>query len=300
MAALALATWTSDAHAQPVANELRGDAGESCRSSRDCKDGLKCVKNVCVVSGVGESCEARADCERGLACINNACVQRQGPGPTPVPGPGPTPGPAPGPEPVPGPPPAPAVTPPPGPPSLLPPPRPVEPELPPEALPPREREYTDWRIGDGLQPFAGFNLAPGFGFAIDYNSGQSTPVGAAFLFAFRGGLLFDRTELALEISPATWLIDTRGSGVFQVNVTIGEYYHIAGDFYWPLRGGLGVAAGNLGGRALFLQRFDPIGVAYNWSHFVWEVNAPSFRHGTDFDFGSVFNFVFNIQATYVF
>jgi hypothetical protein len=76
------------------ADDVRGAAGESCTSRRDCEEGLSCIDNRCVKPGsvkndddggmameivdtrgeAGESCTRRADCRTGNACVDNVCV----------------------------------------------------------------------------------------------------------------------------------------------------------------------------------------------------------------------------------
>lgn len=162
-----------------------------------------------------------------------------------------------------------------------------------------ERSYSDWRIHD-THFIAGVSLAPGFGFVFDYATETASAVDPAFLFSLRIGALFSkRTELAVEISPVTWFPTTVVDPVLQMNLTIGNFNHLGGDFYWPTRFGLGFAAVNLPNE-LFTQRLDLIGVAYNWSHFIFELMLPSVRHGTDLDAYSVFDFHFGVQTSYAF
>lgn len=81
--------------------------GESCDTTADCNEGLKCLQGGCyksftgggneggegngtggsisgppapVLSGDGESCTRRADCEDGLSCFNQRCVESIGMG----------------------------------------------------------------------------------------------------------------------------------------------------------------------------------------------------------------------------
>jgi hypothetical protein len=87
----------------------KSGVGESCDSSADCNDGLKCIEGACyksatgtggsenqggegtgatgtgatgptppVLGGEGESCTKAADCEDGLGCFNQRCSETGG------------------------------------------------------------------------------------------------------------------------------------------------------------------------------------------------------------------------------
>lgn len=148
-------------------------------------------------------------------------------------------------------------------------------------------------------PYAGIALGPGFAFTYDYNAGQAGSIFGSFLFAIRAGFLFGHTDLQVEVSPVTWLPATAGQPVLQANISLGTLHHIAGNFYWPTRFGLGVAAVNLPD-PLFMQRLELIGLAYQMGHVLIELDAPTFRHGTDFSNYGLFSFGFNLGASYAF
>lgn len=55
-----------------------GGPGESCRARADCKNGLKCMNEVCTDEREGESCGATSDCGGRLKCIDNKCTSPLG------------------------------------------------------------------------------------------------------------------------------------------------------------------------------------------------------------------------------
>ncbi|MCA9625520.1 MAG: hypothetical protein KC731_41145, partial [Myxococcales bacterium] len=81
---LAVASTASAQAPQPLDESMLGEAGESCRARADCKQGLKCIDNVCVDPREGETCGATSDCGGWLRCIDKVCRR---PGATPAPAP---------------------------------------------------------------------------------------------------------------------------------------------------------------------------------------------------------------------
>ena len=164
--------------------------------------------------------------------------------------------------------------------------------------------WSDFRIGEGAHPFVGIVLLPGMSLVHEYVFGTASDVEGAFLFGLKGGVLFGTTELAVEVSPMTYVPFTAGAAdpVFQANFTVGSHLTLTDEIRWPLRFGVGVAAVNIPTRSdvAFLTRFDLLGLSFNYGHLLIDAHFPSFRFGTDFDQGGVFNWLFGVGASYVF
>ncbi len=100
LSVVALATSGLMAGCDSDAKIAKSDVGESCDSSADCDEGLKCLEGACykgssssggssnaggdtggpdvgppapVLGKLGESCTKRADCVDGLACLSQRC-----------------------------------------------------------------------------------------------------------------------------------------------------------------------------------------------------------------------------------
>ena len=281
---LAVASTASAQAPQPLDESMLGEAGESCRARADCKQGLKCIDNVCVDPREGETCGATSDCGGWLRCIDKVCRR---PGATPAPAPVPAPVAAPAPVPVPVPAPAPA---------------PGSPEVgAPPPLEPTGRRWMDFTLDDEIHAYAGLTFAPGVFLGLDYGTGQTSPAYGSFFFALRGGVLFGRTALELEISPVTWIpILPAGGGAFNLNLSIGTYNQLVEGVYWPTRFGVGLQYLPNASQALFLSRLDLLGVAFNVGHVLIDFHVPSFRFTTEFDQIGTFNWLFGAGASYVF
>lgn len=235
--------------------------------------------------GPGESCRARADCLPGLGCYNNVCRAAEGAAPPPPPVGYPPPG----------------YGPPPG---YAPPPAPLTP-------PPRRDQVVFEREVSG---FLGLELGPGFSIV------NSPPVSSSFNFGLKGGLIFGRTQLAIEAAPYTWLPAGTSLKLAQVGLTYGSYVRLARHWYLPLKFGLGAVVGVSGGAntvtrggvsigggtginsdtKMFVSRADVLGLAYATRHLIIELNLFSFRYGTDFTNNNVYSFNFNLGVSYVF
>ncbi len=59
--------------AQDARGDLLSGAGESCKTTNDCKLGLRCNQNECTDSRAGASCKSAFDCG-GRECASGACV----------------------------------------------------------------------------------------------------------------------------------------------------------------------------------------------------------------------------------
>ena len=272
--ALAIVASASAASAdEPVG---AGGPGESCRARSDCGEGLKCMANVCKDEHEGTSCAASSDCGGKLSCVSNTCV---------VPG-----------------------------------------QAPPASggsssgtdgssggsssggsssssggssgrdTAGSEDNFIDgWKGFSGLRPEVGMVLEGGP--LIGVGGGGSGTTGS-FLFALKGGLLIDRLELLLELSPVTWLPAAAAPAfpAFQVNAAVGYYIPITRGLSYPIRGGLGMGAYTAGGSALMEFRADLVGLAALVGPALIELNLPSLRVFTEFDQGAAIVLLFGVQA----
>jgi hypothetical protein len=230
--------------ALPTSAQPRGGVGESCRARSDCREGLRCLENVCRTPESG-TCQEDADCGAGLVCRADRCA--------PLPQPAPARG---------------------------------------------GSAWSEFQLA-GTHFFAGLGFAPAMtGF---WNYGGPVEVEPAFHFALRFGVLFDRTELALELAPGSWIWDfgpQRSS--FAMNVSLGGLLPVSGRAYWPLRFGLGLASGDLPLEDVYMQgRLDLIGLAFHYGHLLFEVNLPSTRFSTEFKHVGIWAWLFNLSITYV-
>jgi hypothetical protein len=206
------------------------------------------------LGGHGESCRSRADCKSNLKCIQKVCIDENAPPPPPPPSQG-------------------------------------------EPAPEEETEnpWLAFRL-TGVHPFVGLELSGGPAFAVlsfggrTFNDPNAEGTG---LFALRGGVFIDHHELALELSPFTYMpYNTsylvigqpfRGAA-FQLMGTYGYFIPIREgnvSVYWPLRTGIGVFAGgdNTASLAYFQVRADLVGVAIRVGHLMIDLTLPSFRYG---------------------
>ncbi len=138
---------------------------------------------------------------------------------------------------------------------------------------------------DGLRVHVGMTVLGGPDVFVPSSFfGGTTPVVGGFLWGIQGGLLYDRFDLRLEISPATWMPDTRvlDAPVFQTNLAAGAHVALAGPVNWVLRGGVGLAVPVQTGTTLFVGRADLIGFSALVGPVLVELNLPSFRVMSDF------------------
>jgi len=141
----------------------------------------------------------------------------------------------------------------------------------------------------GVRSFVGLALAGGV-LNGGYTSSETTIWGkgldSSFLFALRGGVLFGRAELALEIAPFTEIYDAQhGRGpAFEANVTAAYRIPFARAWdtplSWPLRIGAGILAGgdNTGDDVFVEARLDPIGISFESGPIVVDFIMPSIRY----------------------
>ncbi len=213
----------------------------------------------------GESCQKRADCRSGLKCVDQQCVDPDKPPPKP--------------EPV------------------------VAPAPPPPPEPEGDSEWMAFDPFSGTHFFGGLSFGPGFSAYHNLLAGSFGDVEGSFIFSLRGGVLLDGIEIALELSPVTYVpYLASGDPMLQLNATGGTYLHLFGDLYWPLRAGIGLMAVNAPppADALLQIRADLIGVAYKIGHLIVEANLPSYRFGSELDRYAIHSWLFSLGGSYVF
>ena len=219
-----------------------GGPGESCRARADCRAGLKCVNEVCTSEHEGETCAATSDCG-DLKCVDHKCTSGvRGLGGGSGGGSGST---------------------------------------------------SDWMkfnpLDGSMHPFAGFALAGGFdtvGITGSLGSGGFNTFDGAFLFALQAGAFIGNHQLSFEIAPVTHFYDLKASGpIFEMSASYAYFIPLtdmgSAHLYWPLRFGLGMAAGpddNIGGLAYFQMQADLLGVAAQVGHLIVDFHLPSFRY----------------------
>jgi hypothetical protein len=238
-----------------------GAVGESCRARSDCGEGLRCIQNVCTNPCGDKTCDGRG----GEDC--NTCPRDCGPCKSRPTTPAATPAAAP------------AAT-------------------PAAATPAKSKRWKDFEL-QGTHFFGGFTIGPGMTGQWAY--GGPVEVEGAFFFAFRLGVLLDRMELGLEISPRAWLWDFEPEkSSFSLNVSIGGYLEVADNAYWPLRFGLGFTTGDMTRKDVYMQgRLDIIGLVYQYGHLLFELNLPSTRFHSEMKEYGIWAWLFNISITYV-
>jgi hypothetical protein len=160
-------------------------------------------------------------------------------------------------------------------------------------------EAQEKREFEGLRPLVGgtFGLGPTWldtGFA----GGQTY---GGLLFALKGGILYDRIEAGIELSPVTQLLtfETGQEPNFQFNAYGGYHIPITGPFSWPLRGGVGMAhILGAGGATLFEARLDLIGASMHLGPVLLDVHLPSWRILTDGDVTAM-AFIFGVGGAWL-
>jgi len=174
------------------------------------------------------------------------------------------------------------------------------PEVPPPPEPPPKIERA-YDLFDGTNGFLGMGFKPGVGIAFNHQGG-TTDTGFALLWAVRGGLLIDRTELSLEVAPMTAGAYWPGNKPnLSALFNLGYHLPIGGPVNWPFRVGAGITAVNfLGDKTAFQSRLDAIGISINYRHFLVDIQVPSMRYHTDFDQFGLLNLYFGVDAAYVF
>ncbi len=169
---------------------------------------------------------------------------------------------------------------------------PPPPDTTPETTPePAQSDWLAFRL-EGGHGFVGVTALGGPSSAtLSFGGPSFTDRNAqgSFLFALRGGVFLGHHEIALEISPFTYLPYSTSSAVFagaafQMMGTYGYFIPLhegSVSVYWPLRTGIGIFAGgdNTSGLAYFQVRADLVGVALRVGHLVIDLSLPSFRYG---------------------
>lgn len=286
---------SSVAHAQPAVENL-GGPGESCRARPDCKPGLKCLENKCVDEHEGLSCGSTPECGTELKCIDNVCVN-------------------------------PAI------PRKRPPPRHDDEPSPPPTLSPEDEQakkqseaawkaWHDFALS-GVHAFVGLTVGVGAvngGYSGPRGSAWGTGADGAFDFAVRVGVFINRHELALQVSPFTYLWDLSDLGgltgaAVKISGTYGYYLPLTQNglhVYYPLRGGIGFFMGgvNTADNVLFELRADLVGLGLRVGHIMLDLHAPSFRYaftngrfplyGGNGVTQHLLSWVFGFDASYIF
>lgn len=170
------------------------------------------------------------------------------------------------------------------------------------------------RFESGWHPFVGVGAAPGlsmlFGWQGMFNGVLRDPQ-AAFMFSVRGGLLYGRFELALELSPVAYVpafmsglqaiavspLYQNGAG-FSLAASVGGYMWVAGNLYWPVR--LHVGFNTLNTNTGIFGGLDLAGLSYKWGHLLMGVTLLGLRFYTDFNTGGIASALFNVSAEWVF
>jgi hypothetical protein len=153
----------------------------------------------------------------------------------------------------------------------------------------------EWAGFDGVRPHVGGFVAGGPFIATD--GGASV---GSFLFALKGGLLIERGEIGVEVSPFTWIpaLDFIEEPGFQANLYGGYYIPITAGISYPLHGGLGIAAILNGAHTpLGELRMDVLGLAAIVGPVLLELNMPSLRIMSDFQAGPFLLFCFGVQGS---
>jgi hypothetical protein len=144
----------------------------------------------------------------------------------------------------------------------------------------------DWMTFElqGVHPFVGIGLMGGPALPFSANAGKPGRMDGSFLFSLRGGIYAGRNELALEISPMTYLVGTQLSGTsfqlaFNYTGLVPLFESPKLGVYWPFRIGYGFVAANMPANAAFMQlRIDVFGVAFRVGHVMLDFSLPSFRY----------------------
>lgn len=167
----------------------------------------------------------------------------------------------------------------------------------------------------GTHPFVGVGIMGGPSQAFSGQTGKlSGSADGSFLFSIRGGIYAGRNEIALEISPMTYIAHTKLPGpqfqmAFNFTGFVPLYESPTFDVYWPFRVGYGFVAANMSTlpsqNAVFMQlRLDVFGVGFRIGHLMLDFNFPDFRYlyspGDATGNAMFFTWLPGVQASYVF
>lgn len=253
--------------------DLLSGSGESCKTTNDCKLGLRCNQNRCTDSREGASCKTTFDCG-GRDCVKGACAAAKGTTATvPL----------------------------------------TEEQTGEGGKPPwMEFALGGVHLFAGLTWLGGpayagridgngrFDTAANFSFLFAVRGGlligrheiavEVSPLTYAFYF---GG--------PRSISDPQFQVN--GTYGYLVPLLPGEGTEKKFALYWPLRGGVGTFFGNISSNAYFQVRADLVGLALRVGHVLVEVHAPSFRWGIYTANGltpTVFSWETGLSLSYVF
>jgi hypothetical protein len=164
---------------------------------------------------------------------------------------------------------------------------------------------------DGLHPFVGTAFLGGPNVLVSSGIagfGGGSVVDTGFNWVLRGGVYINKNEIALEISPGSYVATFPSAGVgFQFNVSYGYLFTLSesssgASAYWPIRIGVGMVAGN-GASPAFQGRVDLVGIAIKIGHVIVDLYSPSFRFTVANDSGVTAGFLswdFGAGASYLF
>lgn len=161
-----------------------------------------------------------------------------------------------------------------------------------------------------MHGFVGGALLGGPAIAAGSGSGlRGSGFGSAFgsiLFALRGGVIIDRHELTLEVSPMTFAFGGNLVPAFQVNGAYGYLIPLSTSgspaIYWPLRLGIGLLTDLPTPRWAVQARADFLGIALRFDQFLLDLHLPSVRYaGFPGRFGiHILFWEAGVSASYVF
>lgn len=234
--------------AAPAMADILGGPGETCKSSNDCKLGLRCVREKCTDTREGSKCKSDVDCG-GRACVKNECVSAMVATPTAT---------------------ASSTS--------------ASPE---DGTAEGKSSVWSPMPLDRVHPYVGVTtlFGPAFGGRTDSRGRWDDGLQPSFLFAVRGGLLIDHHEIGFEVAPLTYVFYAKNLSApqFEAQLTYGYLVPLiekeSFGLYYPLRGGVGVFFGNISQSVYFQASADVVGLAVRVGHFIAGLHAPSFRWG---------------------
>ncbi|MCA9668511.1 MAG: hypothetical protein KC503_23125 [Myxococcales bacterium] len=245
---------------------LLGDVGESCRARSDCRRGLRCVAQTCRHPREGTSCRATADCaDAGLACRAQRCVPRFSA-------------------------------------SIL-----ASAASHTGASASGGEADSATHIKRALRPgrfdrtrfFVGLSGGPSVSRFYSYDHGSLGDTYGGAFFALRAGVLFGKTELAINFAPRTQHVKNDVDQM-ALGLSIGGYLRITDRVYWPMRLRHNVIFGDTWDDRPYMQiGLDLVGVALRFGDFIVELNAPSASFTTDFKEVAQASWAFRFGLTWV-
>lgn len=170
----------------------------------------------------------------------------------------------------------------------------------------------DWMTLElkGIHPFVGLGIMGGASLPFSGNAGKPGKGDGAFLMSIRGGIYAGRNEIALELSPMTYLVhpglpSTSFQLAFDYTGLVPLFESPKLGVYWPFRVGYGFVAANMPNNAAFMQlRIDIFGVAFRVGHLMLDFSLPSFRYlyspGDTTGNAMFFSWLPGVQVSYLF